>query len=244
MAYRFATDSEDYSDFASGQVLYSAPGHPAFPVRLTSEIFQRAQALLGHAEPVTLYDPCCGSGYHLAVLGFLHRQSLKSLTASDIDPNVTEVAMRNLSLLTTAGLANRRQTIAADWQAFGKPSHQAALGSADRLMARLSKQPVLPTRVFTADATQPEAITTALAQPIDLVFSDLPYGQLTAWQGVRGQQNPVWHLLAALRPILHGQSVVALVTNKGETVAHEQFARYGRFRHGKRLITFLKPILN
>lgn len=242
MAYRFATDKEDYSDLASGQVLFSAPGQPAFPVRLVSEIFQRAQALLGSPAAVSLYDPCCGSGYHLAVLGFLHREALTNLTASDIDPESAKLATRNLALLTPEGLNQRRRAIAADWQAFGKASHQAALASADRLMARLVEAPALPTRVFVADATQPGQIAAHLDHPIDLVLSDLPYGQLSAWQGERKNEQPIWHLLEQLRPVLHEQSVVALATTKGDVVAHENFARYGRFRHGKRLITFLKPV--
>jgi hypothetical protein len=242
MAYRFATDREDYSDLASGQVLFSAPGQPAFPVRLVSEIFQRARALLGNPAAVSLYDPCCGSGYHLAVLGFLHREALANLTASDIDPETVKLATRNLMLLTPEGLNQRRQAIATDWQAFGKASHQAALASADRLMARLVEAPALPTRVFVADATQPGQIAAHLDHPVDLVLSDLPYGQLATWQGERKNEQPIWHLLAQLRPVLHDQSVVALATKKGEVVAHERFERYGRFRLGKRLITFLKPI--
>ncbi|MBK8900699.1 MAG: rRNA methyltransferase [Anaerolineaceae bacterium] len=242
MAYRFATDKEDYSDLASGQVLVSAPGQPAFPVRLASEIFQRARALLGNPAAVSLYDPCCGSGYHLAVLGFLHREALASLAASDIDPTAAKLATRNLSLLTPEGLNQRRQAIAADWQAFGKASHQAALASADRLMARLAEAPALSTHIFVADATQPGQIAARLAHPIDMVLSDLPYGQLSAWRGEQKNQQPIWHLLEQLRPVLHEQSVVALATTKGKVVAHEKFGRYGRFRHGKRLITFLKPL--
>lgn len=57
MKYKFAVDKEDYTDFASGRVLYSAPGTTGFPVRLTSEILQRAFAILGtggHNGPYNL----------------------------------------------------------------------------------------------------------------------------------------------------------------------------------------------
>ncbi|MFI6743014.1 hypothetical protein ACIBI9_59845 [Nonomuraea sp. NPDC050451] len=37
-------------------------GFPAFPVRLASEIFQRAPALRGGEGPAVVCDPCCGSG--------------------------------------------------------------------------------------------------------------------------------------------------------------------------------------
>ena len=41
MQYRYAREQTDFSDFSSGRVFYSLPGHPAFPVRLAGEIFQR-----------------------------------------------------------------------------------------------------------------------------------------------------------------------------------------------------------
>lgn len=245
MAFRFATAKEDYSDFASGKVFFSMPGQPAFPVRLISEIFQRCLALRqtdAGETAVSLYDPCCGSAYHLGVLGFLHRPQLAKITASDIDPETIRLATRNLSLLTVEGLAHRRQSIANDWQQFGKQSHREALDGLDRLANRLAGQPPLPTRCFTADATAPGKIAAVLAHPVDFVISDLPYGQLAAWRGAAQNDAPVWHLLEQLRPILHERSVVALATAKGERVAHEGYRRYGRFRHGKRLITFLKPI--
>ena len=240
MAYRFATEKEDYSDFASGQVFYSVPGQPAFPVRLASEIFQRSLALLGKSKPASLYDPCCGSAYHLAVLGMRHRAQLASIAASDIDPIAARLATRNLCLLTTSGLAQRRQEIMADWHKFGKPSHQAALGSVERMAAKVANASLLPTHCFVADATNPDTISAALPQQVDLVISDLPYGQLSDWQGAAQNDMPIWHLLDQLQPVLHEHSVVALATPKGTPVAHENYDRCGRFRHGKRLITFLK----
>ncbi|WP_436975454.1 hypothetical protein [Nonomuraea angiospora] len=47
MSYRHATLQRDCQDLASGAVLRSAPGFPAFPVRPASEVFQRAPALRG-----------------------------------------------------------------------------------------------------------------------------------------------------------------------------------------------------
>src|SRR5438128_795255 len=40
MPFKFAVERENYADYASGKVFYNLPGHPAFPVRLASEIFQ------------------------------------------------------------------------------------------------------------------------------------------------------------------------------------------------------------
>ena len=242
MAYRFATEKEDYSDFASGQVFYSAAGRPAFPVRLASEIFQRSLVYLEKPTPISLYDPCCGSAYHLAVVGIRHRPQLASIAASDIDPVAIELATRNLSLLTPNGLARRRQEIAADWHKFGKPSHQAALASVELIATGMANASPLPTHCFVADATNLGSISVPLPQLVDLVISDLPYGQLSAWQGAAQNDRPIWHLLDQVQPMLHEQSVVALATPKGAAVAHEHYERIGRFRHGKRLITFLKRV--
>ncbi len=58
MPYQFAVDRPNYSDLASGRVLYSVPGHHAFPVRLASEIFQRCLAYLRAAGIPIGRDNC------------------------------------------------------------------------------------------------------------------------------------------------------------------------------------------
>ena len=55
MEYKFANEHANYADLASGHVFYSLPGHPAFPVRLASEIYQRCLALRGTGN-LSLYD--------------------------------------------------------------------------------------------------------------------------------------------------------------------------------------------
>src|SRR5512146_2476527 len=103
MQYKYAKEQQDYSDFSSGRVFYSLPGHPAFPVRLGSEIFQRCiayrKAIHGNSAPCTLYDPCCGAAYHLSVLAYLHGESIREVIVSDIDKKAVELARRNLRLL-------------------------------------------------------------------------------------------------------------------------------------------------
>jgi 23S rRNA (guanine2535-N1)-methyltransferase len=122
MPYQFVTERQDYSDYASGRVFYNAPGQPAFPVRLASEIFQRCLAIrhrAGLAGPVRLYDPCCGSAYHLTALAHLHWYRIDTIFESDIDAGVLEVAQRNLSLLTVDGLEKRREEIGEMMQRYG-----------------------------------------------------------------------------------------------------------------------------
>lgn len=75
MHYKYINSKESYGDLASGKVLYNFLGLTAFPVRLANEMMQRCFAYLKNLNcnaPFTIYDPCCGGGYILTTLGFLH----------------------------------------------------------------------------------------------------------------------------------------------------------------------------
>src|SRR5690349_24530796 len=100
MQYKYAIEQHDYSDLSSGRVFYSLPDHPAFPVRLASEIFQRCVAfrktIYNISAPCILYDPCCGAAYHLSVLGYLHHEYIQEIIASDIHEKAVASANKNL----------------------------------------------------------------------------------------------------------------------------------------------------
>src|SRR3954454_13430762 len=101
MKYRFVPQRENYEDYAGGRVLFGRPGNTAFPVRLASEIFQRCADRLarsGVPPPYSIYDPCCGSGYLLTVIGLLHGDRIARILASDVNLHALEFAQRNLSL--------------------------------------------------------------------------------------------------------------------------------------------------
>ena len=130
MEYKFATEHSNYADLASGNVFYSLPGHPAFPVRLASEIYQRCQALRGNGSlPCTIYDPCCGAAYHLSTISYLHWDSICRVICSDIDEKAVQVAERNLGLLTPDGMERRSREISAMIRLYDKESHKGALES-------------------------------------------------------------------------------------------------------------------
>jgi hypothetical protein len=57
MQYRFAEKS-NYEDLAAGRVIHGAPGATNFPVRLASELFQRALAVRRGNDRVHVFDPC------------------------------------------------------------------------------------------------------------------------------------------------------------------------------------------
>ena len=197
MKYKFAVDKEDYTDFASGRVLYSAPGTTGFPVRLTSEILQRAFAILGtggHNGPYTIYDPCCGGAFLLTTIGFLFPERIAQLIATDFDSNVLEIAVKNLSLLSPEGLAKRREELAGLAAAYGKDSHKEALDSLERLRRRLGAtyRVSLPAAGYYRHQIFP-------VQGVDIIVTDIPYGQLVSWGG-SGEDPLTLCLSTAARP--------------------------------------------
>lgn len=216
MPYRYATERVDRSDFACGFVLHSAPGFPAFPVRLATEIFLRAAAHLPGGSPVTLWDPCCGSGYLATVLGLLHREGIGKVLASDVDTDALGIARRNLALLTPQGLAEREKARRADGERFAKPGYAAAADAAGQFAARLSRGGgALPWSAFQADVFAPDALAAALTgePPVDLVLTDVPYGERTHWAGngtTPTTSEPVPAMLHSLATVLPPHAVIAV----------------------------------
>ncbi len=253
MPYQFATDARDYADFASGRVLVGAPGHPALPVRLSSELFQRClswrekQGLTGR---VCVYDPCCGSAYHLTTMAFLHWSAIDRVITSDVDATILDVAARNLRLLTRNGLQARAAEIAQMQADFGKVSHADSAESAARLAQQLERhldQHAIVTDLFQADATQSSAVAAGLASvsapQIDVVVADVPYGWRSQWVSAEGDPaSMLWQLLDALLPSLTPNTIVAISADKRQRCKHEGYQRADRFQIGKRRITLLHPL--
>ena len=136
MEYLYEKERGHYEDFASGRVLLNAPGATAFPVRLASELYQRGRAAAltrGAPERLTVYDPCCGGGHLLAVIGLLHGAGVRRLIGTDADERAVALARRNLAMVNVRGLAEREAQLRELHRQFGKPSHAEALESARRL---------------------------------------------------------------------------------------------------------------
>ena len=250
MQYKFAAE-QDYSDFSSGRVFYSLPGHPAFPVRLASEIFQRClahrQRIYGSSAPCTLYDPCCGAAYHLSVLGYLHGENIREIIASDIDQRAVSLAERNLGLLSIDGLERRIHELSTMLEQYGKVSHQQALQSAllmKEKLAALRQTYPLATNAFRANAMDSQALLRHL-QPksVDIVFTDVPYGWHSQWQNANpNMPNPLTSILDALLGVLSPSSIVAISSDKKQKAAHERYQRIEQFQVGKRRVLFLKVV--
>lgn len=243
MQYKYTKESQDYSDFASGRVLYSLPGHPAFPVRLASEIFQRCMAYRNDPDPCRLYDPCCGAAYHLTVLGYLHGEHIQEIIASDVDEKAVALAEQNLGLLTPAGLGRRADQISELLRQYGKESHAEALASTQTLQRMLPTAGSLKTKTFQASAIDDKAMLKNIEpNSIDLVLTDVPYGQHSSWDHAGGSLDPLKSMLDALLGVLSPNGIVAIISDKSQKATHEGYERIEHFQVGKRRIVILKPI--
>jgi len=246
MEYKYATENSNYSDLASGHVFYSLPGYPAFPVRLASEIYQRCLALRGQGvSPCTIYDPCCGAAYHLSVIAYLHWDSICRIICSDINEKATQLAERNLGLLTPAGMERRSREISAMVRLYDKESHKGALESITRMQEQVSLLTAIrpiQTRVFLANATEAASLRKSLLDTkIDMVFTDIPYGQHSRWEETQAP-DPIWAMLEALSEFLSPESIVAIASDKLQKAAHEKYQRLEKFQLGKRQLTILKSL--
>jgi SAM-dependent methyltransferase len=224
--YRFESSPTDYSDLASGSVLRSAPGRPAFPVRLASELFQRAFDFWASEHdfkrPCTLYDPCCGAAYGLTTLKLLHWELIRHVIGSDIDQTALDLAKLNLGLLEPEGLRARTREISALVQQYGKASHIAALDSAERLLSlienRSAKNPA-QVSLFRADALRAADVVAGLGgTSADLVFVDLPYGKRTHWvsEDEPTQGDTIGRLLDSIRSVTAPGAVIVIVTHRSD----------------------------
>lgn len=246
MNYLYESEPQNYEDFASGRVLYNARGMTAFPVRLASEIVQRAFKVLREQDlqgPYHVYDPCCGGAYLLTVINMLHGGHIRKLTASDADTALLETAGRNLALLSSQGLEQRRVQLEELYEAYGKPSHREALKSLVRLKEQIQSHEQTNIHIFNQDVTvprwtsQPDA---PIQEPVDLLLADLPYGQLADWSG--GRPDPLGDFFANAYPLLRpGQSVLAVIANKGPKLQHDLYDRVQHGKIGKRQFALLVP---
>ncbi|OZB97991.1 hypothetical protein [Paenibacillus sp. XY044] len=242
MEYLYETKAGSYEDYASGRVLYNAPGVTSFPVRLGSEIVQRCFDFFekrGNSGPYTLYDPCCGGAYLLTVTGFLHGPRIRRMYASDVDPNALSVAGKNLALLTKEGLRNRELQLRELYENYGKPSHKEALESLDRFKPAVSGLTLDESVVFQDNITEPHHLD-QVDQPIQMVLTDLPYGDLVSWES--GLTNPVSALFEHVYPLLSSKgAVVAMIADKSQKLGHARYKRLQHFKVGKRQVAIFEP---
>ena len=240
MRYQYA-GAGPYEDFAGGRVIRHKPGFVNFPVRLACEIFARCLAGLpprNAASAVRVYDPCCGGGYLLTVLGFMYNSQISALYGSDISQEAADLAEANLDLLSREGLARRKARLTALYEAYGKDSHRRAAASADRL-TEMIRRPLFRA-VFRRDILEPggawAAGTGFLAA--DIVVTDVPYGRMVSWSG--DAARAVDTLLDNLLPNLRENAVAAVSRDRSQKITHPAYERIDSFRSGKRTTDILR----
>jgi 23S rRNA G2445 N2-methylase RlmL len=233
MSYRMVPDRVDHSDLAQSHVLRSAPGYPAFPV--AEELFLRAARHLPE-RPLQVWDPCCGSGYELAVVALQHRAEIGSVLASDVSPEAVALATANLRLLSAAGLQERREELLRRAKDFAKPAYRGAAAAAERLAVRLAAAGGdLPSRSGVADALSVDALREILqdTRP-DLVLTDVPYGERTEWQAPASCRDPLPTFLGTLAEVLPESSVIAVTAKMRKIPLEAGTPVLERLRVGKR----------
>ena len=223
MQYKYS-EKANQEDFASGRVIYGEAGIPNFPVRLLNEIFGRAMEHAKKKKDLSIYDPCCGGGYSLTVLGFCHGEVISTLYGSDIDPKMTACARKNTSLLTTEGLEKRRQEVEKLYQEYNKTSHKEALESIERLQSRLKD--TLAIEIFEADCTKelPEI-------PADIILTDVPYGNLVEWS--EDSAVSLHDMMEQLGVMAKPGTVLAVCMDKKQKVVHPDWKRVEKQQIGR-----------
>jgi hypothetical protein len=252
--YRHEAVREDYTHYASGNVFLSMPGQPGFPVRLASEVFQTCFQLRartgGARDRVVLYDPCCGAGYLLVTTAFRHWAQIRFVIGSDIREEALVLARGNLSLLEESGLAARLDEIEEAQGREWRASREEAVRGVHFFLERhalLSARHPIGVRISRADAGSPQEVKAAVDDLlVDVAMVDVPYGELSDWQGtlrtLATREDAISRMLDSLLGVLSPGAVVAIVSPKRETVAHPGYARRKRLKIGKRMVTYLSPL--
>jgi 16S rRNA G966 N2-methylase RsmD len=191
-------------------------------------------------DKAVLYDPCCGGGYLLTILGFLCGSHIDSLYGSDISSAAIKLAKENLNLLTIQGLIQRKEQLIKMYHAFNKESHADAIKSIKRLSQIITNQKTaLNFTVFENDILDKKALLQNRFKA-DIVFTDVPYDHLVTWS--KENSPTIDELLNTLIPILNDHSIVAICSNKSQKIANHRFRRVKKYLIGKRKIELLKKV--
>ena len=233
----------NYQDYSSGRVLYGMSGATNFSVRISNEIFEWCDKYFtskGKTAPYIIYDPFCGIAYSLTELGFLHGSKIKYIVGSDIDEKSLEFAKKNLSLLTYKGIDNRIEELQKFINQYNRESHKEALDSAKRLKAIIN--PNINIEIFQFNILN-NMIFSKDVIDIDLVITDVPYGELTKWQGIeKDSKNPIQIFLDKLKTILSKDSLVVIVLNKKQIISYAGYNKIKILNRGTRKIIILETI--
>lgn len=235
MNYKHAPQM-NFSHYASGNVIYNKHGLTNYPVRLASEIFSRCVSFIGQKKELTIYDPCCGGGYLLTVLGFIHGNEITEIIGSDIDKDAIELAQKNLSLLTESGLDKRKDQIERLFQEYKKQSHNEALKSIEYLRDQI-KNPPIEVNCFIRDILKEEPKDT-FKFIADIIMVDVPYGEITSWS--EKEDGSIDIMVNNLISNTNKETVIAVSMDKAQKIHDKRFARMDKITIGKRKVEIMR----
>jgi len=241
LEYKFASN-ENYEDLSCGRVIYHRTGFSNFPVRLASEIFMRCFQLIGEPnKKVSIYDPCCGGGYLLTVLGFLHQDQIMSIYGSDISLDAIRLAESNLSLLTTDGLRRRKGQLEDIYNSYSKESHLNAIKSASNLLERAREK--VEYHVFNRDVLNSKS-TASIMPSVDIIITDVPYGELVSWSNetIAENESNINKMLDHLLENLNDDGIIAISSDKRQKISNPNYKRIKKIQVGKRKVEILRKV--
>jgi 16S rRNA G966 N2-methylase RsmD len=229
MLYKHCPNN-NFEDFSSGRVILHKSGFPNFPVRLALEIFCRCLGYLKRKNEICVYDPCCGSGYMMTVIGLFNFGLIQSVVCSDCNDEVLDITKRNLDLLSVCGMDNRIKHLEELYKQFNKTSHQQAIESAKTLKGYIKGREI-HRFVFNADILISRVLENKDFKA-DIVFTDIPYNRLTLWQN--DEEKDTGNFLDNLLPVLKPDSVIAVCSGKQQKIHTKNFIRLEKQQIGKR----------
>ena len=225
-------------DLSAGRVIRHKIGYTNYPVKLAYEIFMRCLEKSNRDDKIVLYDPCCGSGCLLTVIGILCGENIKKIYGSDISADAVKFAARNLALVNPEGLNQRRAELENLYNAMQKDSHLNALQSVEKIHEAVkTRDAEIISEIFTANILEENALKQATFKA-DIVIVDVPYGNLAAWENKTA--NNIAAMLDNINFVVHEDTIVAVSFDKGQKTSSANFSRIDKFQVGKRKIELLR----
>ena len=126
---------------------------------------------------------------------------------------------------------------------YKKDSHKEALESAYRLQSKTRSSETNQIQCFQFNAVGDEELPKSLSE-VDMVITDLPYGQLVQWEGSVTEESLCERFLGKLKHKLGPVSVTAIIHDKKQPLSHPGYKTIRSFALGKRKIALLEPESN
>jgi cell fate (sporulation/competence/biofilm development) regulator YmcA (YheA/YmcA/DUF963 family) len=155
--------------------------------------------------------------------------------ASDISQEAVDLSVKNLSLLSSSGIASRKNELQDLFSTYHKESHKDALDSIDRLTKKLKHE--VKSHVFVEDILRKDALHDETFTA-DVLITDVPYNNLVNWSSNNG--NEINELLDAIIPVIDPNTIIAIVHNKKQKLNNPRYKVLEKLSVGHRKIEIIQ----